>query len=97
MGKRYGPLHEKWRKLILARDPRCVLCEKMGVLSPATVADHIVPIEIAPERQYDMSNGQGLCAPCHNSVKQAEEKRGYANDVGGDGWPVDPRHPANRA
>ena len=34
-----------------------------------------------------------MCGPCHRSVKQKEEKRGYRSDIGIDGWPTDPRHP----
>lgn len=28
--------------------------------------------------------------------EQTDEERGYSREVGVDGWPVDPRHPANR-
>ena len=96
MGKRYGPRHERWRHLILARDPFCVLC-KQTPPNVSTVADHIVPIAVAPERQFDLDNGQGLCAPCHNRPKQSEERRGYSTEIGSDGWPIDPRHPVNKA
>jgi hypothetical protein len=34
--------------------------------------------------------------PCHNGSKQFEEKRGFDNTIGNDGWPLDPRHPTNR-
>jgi hypothetical protein len=40
---------------------------------------------------------QSLCKPCHDSAKRFVEERGYRPDVGLDGWPLDPNHPANRA
>jgi len=33
---------------------------------------------------------------CHDRSKRAEEGKGYLADVGMDGWPIDPNHPANR-
>ena len=45
----------------------------------------------------DLDNLQSLCAwPCHTKHKQAEERRGYGSAIGEDGWPTDPRHPANQ-
>jgi hypothetical protein len=32
----------------------------------------------------------------HNSAKRFEEIRGYTKEIGVDGWPLDPKHPANR-
>jgi len=45
---------------------------------------------------FDYENTQSLCKRCHDSTKQAEEKRGYSIHVDEDGWPVDPNHPANK-
>src|SRR3954470_12727875 len=39
---------------------------------------------------------QSLCATCHNSSKRLLDHRGYLPDVAEDGWPTDPRHPANK-
>jgi 5-methylcytosine-specific restriction enzyme A len=39
---------------------------------------------------------ESLCSECHNSGAQSEERMGYSTEAGTDGWPVDPRHPANR-
>lgn len=39
---------------------------------------------------------QTLCPDDHDRRKQAEEHRGFANDVDLDGWPIDPAHPVNR-
>ncbi len=45
---------------------------------------------------WDLTNWQPLCKSCHSRHKQREERRGYSSSVGPDGWPIDPRHPANR-
>jgi hypothetical protein len=36
-----------------------------------------------------------LCKRCHDSRKRYMEINGFAPDVGLDGWPSDPLHPAN--
>ena len=38
---------------------------------------------------------QSLCEPCHNRGKRLLDERGYTNDIDEDGWPTDPRYPAN--
>ena len=57
----YGRQHEKWRKVILSRDPICVMCKK----ARATQADHIMPITRGGS-QWSYDNGQGLCHQCHS-------------------------------
>jgi 5-methylcytosine-specific restriction protein A len=68
----YGRRHQRWRLLILARDPLCqiaVLCDGTAL---ATEADHIVPL--AEGGTWAYSNGQGACKACH-SHKTAQEQR----------------------
>lgn len=67
----YGAAHRRWREMVLARDPLCVMCKANGRIVPATVADHIVPIKRGGAR-FDMDNGQGLCHDCHNRKTQGE-------------------------
>jgi hypothetical protein len=71
------------------------MCEAAGVLTPATVADHVEPHRGDMEKFWS-GELQSLCEHHHNSVKQAEERNGYSPQIGADGWPLDPRHPANR-
>jgi hypothetical protein len=40
---------------------------------------------------------ESLCAHCHDSDAQGEERIGYSRQIGEDGFPVDPRHPMNRS
>ncbi|MBB6011890.1 5-methylcytosine-specific restriction endonuclease McrA [Aquamicrobium lusatiense] len=68
---------QRRREAQLRDEPLCVMCQKAGRLTPATVADHV-------ERHnggYDLfwyGPLQSLCAPCHSSVKQREEIRSHA-------------------
>lgn len=92
----YDSRWEKARAGFLKRSPLCIMCEKGGRLTPATVVDHIVPHKGDQKLFWDRSNWQPLCVECHNRDKQREELRGYDASVGADGWPLDPRHPSNR-
>ena len=40
---------------------RCVACGCVGKLE----VDHIQPVRTHPERAFDLTNLQTLCAPCH--------------------------------
>lgn len=92
-----------WREVRaahLANHPLCVFCLAQGRITPATVVDHIAPHRGDVGLFFDPGNLQSLCDAqpyrCHSSAKQSEERRGYDKGVGLDGFPVDPRHPANR-
>lgn len=65
----------KWRALRtlkLQKDPLCEECMRKGMLVPAQMVDHIVPINKggAP---LDLNNLQSLCNHCH-AVKTARDK-----------------------
>ena len=91
---------QRWRrraKLQLRQHPLCAECERKGLVEPATQADHIDRHGGKPEAFWE-GELQSLCYNCHKSKSAAEEgfrQRGYSLDVGEDGWPSDPRHPAN--
>lgn len=87
---------QKCRKIKLQREPLCRMCLDHGRITEATVVDHIIPHKGDPELFWDENNWASLCADCHNSSKQSQEKRGYSSDVGMNGWPLDDNHPANR-
>ncbi len=94
----------------LAKSPICEWCLKRGLLNDGSlradgsvepnprrrylVADHIVPHRGDPDLFW---NGalQTLCPDDHDGHKQAIEVRGFSVEVGVEGWPIDPRHPAN--
>jgi 5-methylcytosine-specific restriction enzyme A len=84
----------RWRKLRRAQlraHPLCALCLGRGIVRAAVVVDHIIPHR-GNWNEFLTGKLQSLCVECHNGTKE----RGYALDVGIDGWPIDPRHPANR-
>jgi len=87
----------KWRrraKRQLREHPLCAKCANRGVVTPASIADHIEPHRGRYEFFW-FGDLQSLCANCHNSFKQFEERNGYSTAIDRDGWPIDPRHPAN--
>jgi 5-methylcytosine-specific restriction protein A len=66
------------------------MCKQLG-----NVVDHIKPHKGDQRLFWDKSNLQTLCKTCHDSKKQAIEKSGFHREIGPDGWPTDPNHPAN--
>ena len=67
----YGSRWPKVRQAVLSREPLCRLCAAAGRVTAANVADHIVPKPKGVE-DYDLTNLQALCVPCHNA-KSARE------------------------
>lgn len=65
---------QKLRKIVLARDPVCVICLRLA----SVIADHIIPHKGKRELFWDLTNLQGLCRSCH-STKTAAEDGGYGN------------------
>ena len=66
------------RAAYLALHPLCVECQKQGVLSAATIVDHIMPHRGDPALFYDQSNWQPLCKR-HHDAKTAAEDGGFGN------------------
>jgi hypothetical protein len=69
------------------------MCLAQDQIVPATAADHIIPHR-GDERLFWEGALQSLCATHHSASKQQAETHGFYNDIGPDGWPIDPRHPA---
>lgn len=68
------------------------MCAAVGIVKEATVADHVVP----HKGDINLFWGplQSLCQQHHSGSKaQQEGRRGYATDIGADGYPTDKRHP----
>lgn len=71
-----GPGHARFRRLVLTRDPLCVLCGHV-----ATVADHwptsrrdLVAAGLDPN---DPNCGRGLCKSCHDRSTAREQPGGW--------------------
>jgi 5-methylcytosine-specific restriction protein A len=86
---------ERWRRRAkhqLRCYPLCAMCEAMGKATPATMVDHVTPHR-GDWNAFIMGAVQSLCTHCHESAKKYQDHRGYSNQIGIDGWPIDPRHP----
>lgn len=87
----YGGRWQRARRFFLQRNPLCVFCKEKGRIELATVVDHIEPHKGDPVLFWKYSNWQGLCKPCHDSIKkQMEAGNAGPVQVGLDGWPVEP-------
>jgi 5-methylcytosine-specific restriction endonuclease McrA len=87
---------QRRRKQQLLAHPLCKMCAARGaVISIATVVDHVEPHK-GDWNLFALGELQSLCASCHNSAKRFIELRGHSIEVGDDGWPTDPKHPANK-
>jgi 5-methylcytosine-specific restriction endonuclease McrA len=70
---------QRWQRLRAAHlsgEPCCRYCTELGLTTPATVVDHVVPIRERKDLAFDAGNLQSLCESCHNRVKQREESTG---------------------
>ena len=71
----YDRAWQRLRLWFLKRNPWCVMCDAKGIATGATDADHILTIEERPDLRLDPTNLQALCAPCHASVKQRQDRK----------------------
>jgi 5-methylcytosine-specific restriction protein A len=71
---------QKVRAAQLAREPLCAACMKQGVMTAATVCDHIVAVRDGADF-YAPGNYQSLCAPCHHrkSAREGHQRRKQSN------------------
>lgn len=66
----------KWKRKRadqLKREPFCAFCLAQDVVSPASVADHVVR-HGEDWARFWTGKLQSLCARCHSSEKQRQEK-----------------------
>jgi hypothetical protein len=83
------------RKQQLLAHPLCHFCLERGIVTPATIRDHVEPHH-GDVNKFWLGPFQSLCKRCHDSAKRFVESRGYRPDVRLDGWPLDPNHPVYR-
>ena len=58
-----------------AAHPLCVECERLGLVVPSTMVDHIIPYRERPDLGLVDSNLRALCWQCHNRIgKKVREK-----------------------
>ncbi len=68
----YGHTWRKLRAQVLAGDPLCVRCLELGIVTPATDVDHIVPKSRGGEDAY--ANLQPRCHSCHSRKTGLEDR-----------------------
>ena len=95
-----GSLHgkQRWRNIArhqLRIQPLCQMCLAKGIVTPATVADHIQPHR-GDSRKFWFGALQSLCDSHHNRDKKRLERDGFDRAVGPDGLPLDKNHPIYR-
>lgn len=71
----YNNAWRKYRDRYLKEHPLCVMCMLNRIIQPATVVDHILPVNRGGDF-WLASNHQALCASCHG-IKTATEDGGF--------------------
>jgi 5-methylcytosine-specific restriction protein A len=72
---------KKWRnysKRFLSLNPLCIKCKSKGRMEPASICDHIDPINLGGD-VWDVNNHQPLCNTCHQR-KRAQERWRYKRE-----------------
>jgi 5-methylcytosine-specific restriction protein A len=72
----YDRHHQRWRKIVLAANPVCCMCQR----ARSTHADHKIPHGGDWRLRFSIRNGQGLCHKCH-SIKTAKHDGGFGNPI----------------
>jgi 5-methylcytosine-specific restriction protein A len=92
-GKLYnGKAWQAIRKNQLQSNPLCAYCLRLGIVTQATIGDHIKPHRGDFRLFFDASNVQSLCKPCHDSVKAREEHAGQSIGCDALGLPFGKKH-----
>lgn len=64
----YTSVWDSYRLQYLKLHPLCVHCLEKGVYTPATIVDHIIPIDGGSDVLFwPDANHQALCHSCHNT------------------------------
>lgn len=64
-----------WRKCRaykLSLNPLCEQCVERDEITEATQVHHIVDRADRPDLEYELSNLQALCAPCHSKITSSK-------------------------
>lgn len=69
-----GRANQERRQRLFARRPLCASCEAQGLVTVATIADHVIALADGGSDTFD--NLQPLCRECSDAKTQAESMRG---------------------
>ena len=89
----------RWRKvakMFLDQNPLCSPCLKSQRETPGTIVHHKIEHKGDIELFYNWDNLESVCASCHSGHIRVSEHVGYSQSCDADGFPIDPRHPANK-
>lgn len=89
------PLWKTIRRDQLERQPLCERHLKRNEVVAATVVHHVHQHN-GSWALFIQGPFESVCKGCHDGEIQQEEAAGCSMQIGDDGWPVDPRHRANR-
>ena len=84
------------RARFLSDNPICSRCDALGYTVLAGVVHHVTPHKGDEALFHAPDNLQALCKTCHDGPVREAELRGYETTIGVNGFPIDPRHPANK-
>jgi len=77
------------RRNQLQKQPLCEFCLARGIITMATVCDHIEPHRGDLDKFWNPLNLQSLCKQCHDIDKQRiENGLNEKKIIGIDGWPI---------
>lgn len=71
----YGGKWQRESKKFLGEHPFCRICFDAGILTRATVVDHIIPHRGDQKLFWNRGNWQALCKPCHDKKTLTEDIR----------------------
>lgn len=83
------------RRELLNEEPLCRLCMARGVITMATVADHVQPHHGDLTAFYH-GKLQALCKRCHDGAKKQQESTGRIRGGDTHGNPLDAGHHWNK-
>ena len=71
--KGYDSRWNKARVRFLKTHPLCVRCRAKGMITPATVVDHVTPHRGNQKLFWNEGNWQPLCKSCHDRKSMTED------------------------
>ena len=90
----------EWKKLRAWQLRKWPLCQRCWISRAIAVAAKVVHHKTPHKGDWALflahDNLESLCKACHDSDAQAEDIHGHSKAVDNAGYPIDPKHPANR-
>lgn len=66
---------QRFRKIVFERDYHmCQYCKARGVIREGNIVDHVLPVELYPNKMKDIDNLVTCCSNCHYWKTRFEEQ-----------------------